>query len=312
MLSNSNYKEELEKAIEDGVELFKYYKEISKEFQEQKKILMNNTDFKKELDNLKEKYNDEVKITKAQRNSTSSNYMKGVPNHVKAKQYANATAKLKELKNKYEKELEKFKQNYEKMSEIYSVNSEKKFLKEKEKIRKEKKRILSRIKIALAQLKKQVEVNDYKKLIKEILGSSYEISDNKKIRFKNLMHHLESGEISEEVAKTTKKIDDLMSSGNVYNRKKKMEIGIKQKEIEKLLKDYEKTNKLSKNSVEKEIKKLVKSLNTITNPKNKEKITTRIDKLSRSLKNEMTERQRKIKYEIATKMKQLEQLKASS
>lgn len=143
MASNSDdievYKKELEEAIDDGVELFKYYKEISKEFQEQKKILMNNTDFKKELDNLKEKYNDEVKITRAQRNSTSSNYMKGVPNRVKAKQYANATAKLKELKNKYEKELEKFKKNYEKMSEIYSVNSEKKFLKEKEKIRKEKK-----------------------------------------------------------------------------------------------------------------------------------------------------------------------------
>lgn len=155
-------------------------------------------------------------------------------------------------------------------------------------------------------------MNDYKKLIKEILGSSYKISDNKQIRFKTLMHHLESGEISEEVAKTTKKIDELMLIGNVFNRKKKMEIGIKQKEIEKLLKDYEKTNKLSKNSVEKEIKKLVKSLNTITNPKNKEETITRIDKLSRSLKNEMTERQRKIKYDIQIKMKQLEKLQESS
>ena len=128
---------------------------------------------------------------------------------------------------------------------------------------------------------------------------------------KKLLNHLESGQVSENVAKTTKKIDELMTIGNVVNRKKKMEIGIKQKEIQKLLENYEKTNKLSKESVKKEITNLVKSLNRITNAKKKEEVTTKIDRLSRSLKNEMTERERKIKYDIQIKMQELKKLQAS-
>ena len=87
-----------------------------------------------------------------------------------------------------------------------------------------------------------------------------------------------------------------------------MEIGIKHKEIKKLVKNYEKTNKLSKESVKKDITNLVKSLNRISNAKDKEAVTTKIDKLSRSLKNEMTERQRKIKYDIQIKRQELHEL----
>ena len=63
MADNSNdiksYKEKLEKAIEDGVELFKHYKEISKDFQNMQKKLMNNQELKKISANLKQKYDEE-------------------------------------------------------------------------------------------------------------------------------------------------------------------------------------------------------------------------------------------------------------
>ena len=55
----------------------------------------------------------------------------------------------------------------------------------------------------------------------------------------------------------------------------------------------------------------MKNLNRINNAKKKEEVTTKIDRLSRSLKNEMTERQRKIKYDIQIKMQELKELEKS-
>ena len=52
----------------------------------------------------------------------------------------------------------------------------------------------------------------------------------------------------------------------------------------------------------------MKSLNRITNAKEKEAVTTKIDRLSRSLQNEMTERERKIKYDIQIKKQKLHEL----
>ena len=290
MAGNSDVKKlvkELEEEIENGLELFKKYKEISNKFQEGRSILMNN-EINKEFENkLKNDYNKELILLKEQ--------------HLK-----------NELEKNYRKKLEKHRKDYKKMSEIYLVNSEKKFLKEKEKIRKIKKQVLSSINTVLSVLKDRMNDDDaFNKLLENIFKRSYKLSDKKRISFKTLMHHLESGEISEEVAKNTKKIDELTTIGNVVNRKKKMEIGIKQKEIQKLLENYEKTNKLSKESVKKEITKLVKSLNGISNAKKKEEVTTKIDRLSRSLKNEMTERERKIKYDIQIKTQELKELEKS-
>ena len=314
MAGNSDVKElvkELKEAIEDGVELFKVYKEISEDFQKLQKKLMNNEELKKISANLKQKY-DEEKIAKRRDILKRRQNKKLSDSDIKLSNSLNSELETKEkdLNNKYEKELKKRKEAHEKLSEIYLVNSDKKFLKEKEKIREEKKRILSRIKIALSDLKNTNEAA-FKKIIKDIYKSTYPVSDKKQITFKKLLNHLESGQVSENVAKTTKKIDELMTIGNVVNRKKKMEIGIKQKEIQKLLENYEKTNKLSKESVKKEITNLVKSLNRITNAKKKEEVTTKIDRLSRSLKNEMTERERKIKYDIQIKMQELKKLQAS-
>ena len=299
-------KEELEEAIKDGVELFKYYKEISKEFQEKQKIIMNNQDYEKNLKNeinkISERRKDILKRRQSKKLSESD---------IKLSNLLNAELANKEKFLKSDQYRQKYKQEHNKLSEIYLVNSNKKFLKEKEKLRKEKKKILSKIKIALAQLKKKMFKDEFTDFIKYLNGDRYNIADNKQITFKKLMHHLESAEISEEVAKTTKKLDELLTIGNVVNRKKKMEIGIKQKEIQKLLENYEKTNKLSKESVKKDITNLVKSLNRITNAKKKEEVTTKIDRLSRSLKNEMTERERKIKYDIQIKTQELKELEKS-
>ena len=295
MAGNSDVKKlvkELEKAIEYGLNLFKGYKQYSKEFQEQRKNLMENK-FKNLLDSIK------IKRTELMDQTNLSDKLK-------SKKFIELANEEKRLKSK------EYRQEYKNMVEKSLVNSNKKFLKKKESLRKLKKIILSKIKKAFSQLKNRMSGDDFKQLEKDIRESPYQISNNKAITFQTLMNHLKSGEISEEVAKTTKKIDELMTIGNVVNRKKKMEIGIKQKEIQKLLENYEKTNKLSKESVKKDITNLVKSLNRITNAKKKEEVTTKIDRLSRSLKNEMTERERKIKYDIQIKTQELKELQESS
>ena len=302
MADNSNdikyYKEKLEKAIEDGVELFKYYKEISKEFQKLQKNLMNNTDLKNKINKIVER-------------------RKGIYKRKLNKKLSESDIKLSNLLNAElakEEELLKsnqYKQKHNKITEFSLVDSEKIFLKEKEKIRKEKKRILSRIKIALSQLKKKVGENDYNKLIKEILGSSYELSDNKQIRFKTLMHHLESGEISNEVSKTTKKIEELMTIGNIVNRKKRMEIGIKQKEIDILLKEFDKImEKLKKIAAAKFPNKNITNddIESLLGIKFSKENSPEFKKMISKLRSNL----RTLKYDIQIKMQELKKLQASS
>ena len=242
----------LNREIQKGVDLFKLYKKMSKEFQNRQIILRNSTELLMEFDKLKKKYIKDVEAAKIEKNTTLRE------------------AGLETLKKTYDKQLKIIKEKSEE-SEKKLVNSEKKFLKGKEKINNVKKIILSNIKKAFSQLKDRMSGDNFKQLDKDIRETLYEVSSNKAITFDTLMHHLKSGEISEEVAKTTKKIDELMTIGNIVNRKKRMEIGIKQKEIEKLSKNYEKTNKLAKESVKKEITKLVKSLNGISKAKRERK-----------------------------------------
>jgi len=212
----------LNRAIENGVDLFKDYKKLSKKFQEEQKILMNSPELKKEFANLKKKYDEGVKIAKAQKNATSK------------------TATLKSLKNIYDKQINLIQKKSE-LSEIYLVNYDKKFLTEKKKISDKKNIILKNILEIGKEIKFNMSEEDFNDFIKRMYKIRYEVLDNKTISFKTLMHHLESGQVSENVAKTTKQIDKLMTIGNVINRKKNMETGILKKEIEKLLKDYDKT-----------------------------------------------------------------------
>jgi hypothetical protein len=126
------------------------------------------------------------------------------------------------------------------------------------------------------------------------------------------MKHLSSGEISEQVAKTTKQIDELMTTGNVVNRKKKMEIGILKKEIENLLIDYDTTMKSlqklaaikypnKKNITNEDIESLLK---TKYSKKNSPEFRQKIYNLASKLK--------KYNSEVKTKMQKLKKLEASS
>jgi hypothetical protein len=233
---------QLNKQIESGVELFKYYKEKSKDFQKRQKNMMNNEESKKIFANLKQKYDEEMKVIMAKRKVTSTlKYV--LPNHVREKQMKKTDNAERALKKNYENKLIKHKEAHEKLSDMYLVNSEKMFLNEKEKIRVEKKRILSKILEIGREIKSLMDIKDFKKFIDRLNKRKYEVLDGKKISFVTLMKHLSSGEISEQVAKTTKQIDELMTTGNVVNRKKKMEIGILKKEIENLLIDYDTTMK---------------------------------------------------------------------
>ena len=278
----------LKGSIDSGIELFKQYKEMSKVYSNTR------TDIKKNLDNKLEQINEKrVKIARRKTNQK-------------------LTEKNTKLSNMLNNELKNSKKHYKEISETTLVDIEKTFLKEKQKINEQKKKILSNILEIGKKIQSYMNINDFKDFIKRMYKRKYEVLDGKTITFKTLMHHLESGQVSQNVAKTTKKIDELMTIGNIVNRKKQMEIGIKQKEIQKLLENYEKTNKLSKESVKKEITKLVKSLNGISAAKEKEAVTTKIDRLSRSLQNEMTERERKIKYDIQIKTQELKKLEESS
>lgn len=296
-------------AIKSGVDLFNEYKELSKEFQEQQQILTNNRELKKESANLIQKYGEEMKFINAKRKGTK-NLISTLPAHVIERQLKKEDNAEIALKNKYEKNLGLINKK-SKISEIYLVNSDKKFLKEKKKITDRKKIILKNILEIGKEIRSKMDTEEFKKFVNKTLKLRFKVFNGKIISFDTLMHHLSSGEVSDEVSKTTKQIDELMTIGNVINRKKRMEIGIKQKEIEKLVKNYEKTEKLSKELVKKEITKLVKSLNGISNAKEKEAVTTKIDRLSRSLKNEMTERERKIKYDIQIKTQELKELEKS-
>lgn len=294
------YKKELEEAIKDGVELFKHYKEISKEFQEKQKILMNNTELKKELANLKEKYDEVKKNINAERRKIIEN--KELATYIKQLHFRNTNVKEKELKNKYEKELIKRKEAHKKLSEMYLVNYDKKFLKDKEKIRKEKIRILSRIKIALAELKKKMFVPEFKEFIKYLNADSYNIAENKQITFKKLMHHLESGEITEEAAKKTKKINELQSINNIDYRKSEIEY-----EIEKLKKEKEK-NLLYKKllEIDENIKKIFKKNFKGTNIPEKLSLIIKIIDQQKTIPKDDKEKVKLLKRQLKIVLKKLQ------
>ena len=205
---------------------------MSKEFQNRQIIVRNSTELLMEFDKLKKKYIKDVEAAKTEKNTTLRE------------------AGLETLKKIYDKQLKIIKEKSEE-SEKKLVNSEKKFLKGKENIRKLKKIILTNILDIGKEIRSKMG-KDFDAFINRFQKRRYEVLDGKKISFDTLIHHLKSGEISEEVAKTTKQIDKLMTVGNVVNRKKKMEIGIKQKEIERNRKIIKKNMKTQINSEKKQ------------------------------------------------------------
>ena len=296
-MTDSNELKELENVIESGFELFKEYKEISKEYKEQRQLETNYI-----FDNI---LKSELELIRNKRKGL--NARTNLPTEIKVKKILQLANEEKRVKSK------QYRESYEKMTELSLVNSNKKFLKEKEKIRKIKKKILTSIKTILSQLKKKIDDKDFRQLVKDIYKTTYPLSNGKKITFKTLMHHLESGEISEEVAKAknTKQIDQLESIKNIANRKKQMEIGITKKEIEKLLKEYDKTlESLKKIAAIKFPNKEITNndisslLEKKYNKENSEEYKKIINKLGSQFK--------KLNFEVQIKIKKLEKLQESS
>jgi len=271
--------------IESGVELFKKYKAISKIY------LKTKIDIKKNTNNQLEQINEKrQKIAKRKTNKV-------------------LTEKTEKLLNS---ELQNKRKKYEEISESTLVDNEKIFLKEKQKINVEKKKILSNILEIGKQIKSYMSIEEFKKFFNIILKQKYEVLDGKKISFDTLMLHLKSGGISDEVAKTTKKINELMTIGNVVNRKKKMEIGILKKEIENLLIDYDTTMKSLKkfaaikfpNKEEITNEDIESLLTEKYSKKNSPEFREKIYNLASKLK--------KYNSEVKTKMQELKKLQASS
>jgi hypothetical protein len=151
------------------------------------------------------------------------------------------------LKTKIDLKKNQNKKSYESML----VDTEKNFLREKKKINLEKKKILLNILEIGEQIKSYMTTEKFNDFIKKMYKKRYNVLDDKTISFKKLLHHLESGQVSENISKTVKNIDDLMTIGNIDNRKKQMEIGIKKKEKEIILKKIDENtiqfiNKLKK------------------------------------------------------------------
>ena len=285
----------LNRAIQEGVNLFNDYKELSKEFQEQQKNLTTKfRDQKKEIDEINKR---RAGIAKKKFN----------------KVLTIEQIKIANLLNQESKEKQNEIKNLDKKSEDTFVKINKKFLKEKKKINDKKKIILKKILDIGKEIKSSMNnIEEFKKFVDRIQKRKYEVFNDKTITFDTLMHHLQSGEISNEVSKTTKQIDELLTIGNVVNRKKKMEIGILEKEIKNLLIDYDATmsslkkfvafkypNK--KNITNEDVESLLKTKYSKENsPEFRQKIYNLASKL------------KKYNYEVKTKMIKLQKLKASS
>jgi hypothetical protein len=285
----------LNREIQEGVELFNDYKELSKEFQEQQKNLTTKfRDQKKEIDEINKR-------------------RAGIAKRKLNKALTIEQIKLANLLNQELKEKQNEIKNLDKKSEDTFVKINKKFLKEKKKINDKKKKILKKILDIGKEIRSKMDnIEEFKKFVDRIQKRKYEVFNGKTITFDTLMHHLQSGEISNEVSKTTKQIDELMTIGNIVNRKKKMEIGILEKEIKNLLIDYDTTmsslkkfvafkypNK--KNITNEDVESLLKTKYSKENsPEFRQKIYNLASKL------------KKYNYEVKTKMRKLQKLKASS
>lgn len=285
----------LNREIQKGVDLFNDYKKLSKDFQkEQKDLTTKFRDQKKEMEFLNKKL---IRIANKKSNKALTEDQKKLANQL--------NKKLKEKQNEIK--------NLDKKSEDTFVKINKKFLKEKKKINDKKKIIQKKILDIGKEIRSKMDnIEEFKKFVDRIQKRRYEVFNGKTITFDTLMHHLKSAEISNEVSKTTKQIDELMTIGNVVNRKKKMEIGILEKEIKNILIDYDTTmSSLKKfvafkypnkeNITNEDVESLLKTKYSKENsPEFRQKIYNLASKL------------KKYNYEVKTKMRKLQKLKASS
>ena len=136
-------------------------------------------------------------------------------------------------------------------TEQWWINLETAFLKDKEKFRENKIKLLEKINKILMSLKKKMGEN-YKEFIKELyLNKLTDDTNTYTYTVKTIMKHLASGQISENAAKKSKKLNELQSRKNIYNRKTQMEIEIEMIKLNNLLKKEKKYKELFKHKIKK-------------------------------------------------------------
>ena len=232
--------QKLDDLIHKSFYSFVSYKKAAKNYDEQKKILERDLDadhiekmlkfFKKkiiELDNMK-------------------NGFYGMPHSDKA----SSLAKYRDLQKKYTLSLKHIKENN---TDQWWIDLETAFLKNKEIFRENKIKLLEKINKILMSLKKKMGKN-YKEFIKELyLNKLTDDTNTYTYTVKTIMKHLASGPISENASKKSKKLNELKSRKNIYNRKTQMEIEI---EMIKLKNVVEKERKYKNLFIDK-IKKII-------------------------------------------------------
>jgi hypothetical protein len=178
--------------------------------------------------------------------------------------------KFKEQERMY-KEFLKHKE--ENNTDQWWINLETAFLKDKEKFRENKIKLLEKINKILMSLKKKMGAN-YREFIKELyLIKLTDDTNTYTYTVKTIMKHLKSGPISANAAKKSKKLNELQSRKNIYNRKTQMEIEIEMIKLNNLLekeKKYknllrEKIKKIIDNKDDKKIKNKLFKIVTINN-----------------------------------------------
>jgi len=124
------------------------------------------------------------------------------------------------------------------------IDLETAFLKEKEIFRENKIKLLEKINKILMSLKKKMGKN-YKEFIKELyLNKLTDDTNTYTYTVKTIMKHLASGPISENAAKKSKKLNELKSRKNIYNRKTQMEIEIEMIKLKDVVEKFGKYEKL--------------------------------------------------------------------
>jgi len=233
MTDVSKLQQKLDDLIHKSFDSFVSYKKAAKNYEDKKKILERDLD----TDHI-EKMLKLVQSQKKQLNKT------GIPLNSKVSLYK----KFEEQEIFY---IDFLKHRNENNTDQWWIDLETAFLKDKEIFRENKIKLLEKINKILMSLKKKMGEN-YKEFIKELyLNKLTDDTNTYTYTVKTIMKHLASGQISENAAKKSKKLNELQSRKNIYNRKTQMEIEIEMIKLKNVVEKEEKYKILFKDKIKK-------------------------------------------------------------
>ena len=231
--------QKLDDLIHKSFDSFVSYKKAAKNYDDSKKLLERDLDIKeikKKIEYYKEKEKELDKKQMLNKNGKS------------IREFAPLLQEYRGQKLNWMK-LEKMVQSNN--TDQWWIDLETAFLKDKEIFRGNKIKLLEKINKILMSLKKKMGKN-YKEFIKELyLNKLTDDTNTYTYTVKTIMKHLESGKISENAAKKSKKLNELKSRKNIYNRKTQMEIEIENIKLKNLEEKEKKYKELFKHKIKK-------------------------------------------------------------